>query len=178
MTSPVQLLPMFCVHCQAPIPAQPEEVAWVCQQCGQAQLLSDEKGLQPLEVRFAADIPQGAKGKPFWVAEGSVSLQRQTYRGDQTREMETFWQRSHRFFVPAYTMPFDQSVELGVRLLRQPPTLQPGSPSSFLPVTVLPEDMQSLAEFIVLSIEAERKDDLRELRFKLDLQPAELWVLP
>ncbi|NMB87191.1 MAG: hypothetical protein GYA17_02455 [Chloroflexi bacterium] len=178
MTTPVRLIPMLCIRCQNPLPAQPGETAWVCSNCGQGQLLSDEQGLEALEVHFAAGLPAGKPGRPFWVAEGTVRLQRETYRGDQSGAMQAFWGAPRRFFVPAYELPLPELVETGLRLLQQPPALQAGSPAAFLPVSVPPTDVRPLAEFILLAVEAARKDDLRELRFDLSLSAAELWVLP
>jgi hypothetical protein len=37
--------------------------------------------------------------------------------------------------------------------------------------------MRPVAEFIVLAIEAERKDQLRSLNFNLNLAAPELWIL-
>lgn len=178
MSAPVELIPMFCIRCQNAIPAQPDEVAWVCGQCSQGLLLSDEKGLTPLDFHYAADIPAGAGGKPFWVAAGKVDIRRTAFRGDRSGEMLTFWQTSRRFFIPAFELPLEEGTALGVNLLRQSPVLKPGSPAKFAPITVPPEDMRPLAEFIILSIEAERKDDLKTVEFQLQLEEPQLWVLP
>ena len=40
------------------------------------------------------------------------------------------------------------------------------------------KDIGALAEFIVLTIEAERKDRLERVEFDLDLGAPELWVIP
>ena len=48
MSAPA-LVPLMCIQCQSPIPAKPDEVAWVCATCGRGQILEDEAGLQPLE---------------------------------------------------------------------------------------------------------------------------------
>jgi hypothetical protein len=69
-------------------------------------------------------------------------------------------------------------VEQGTRMLLQPPDLQSGSPAPFQPVVTHPEDVQVYAEFIVLGIEASRKDKLKNVDFSLSLEPPELWVLP
>jgi hypothetical protein len=45
-----------------------------------------------------------------------------------------------------------------------------------MPVTVPPDDVRALAEFVVFAIEAERKDALKELSIRLDLAAPELWV--
>jgi hypothetical protein len=43
---------------------------------------------------------------------------------------------------------------------------------------VLPDDVRALAEFIVLAVEAARKDKLSHLQFDLQLGAAELWIIP
>jgi hypothetical protein len=169
---------MFCVKCQAPVPARPDEVAWVCAQCGQGLLLADEKGLAAVEVHFSAGIPAGGKGRPFWAADGQARLTRQVYKGDASREMLAFWQDPRRFFIPAFELGLEDLVRTAVGLLMQPPDVRAGSPAAFAPVTVLPGDVQALAEFVVLSIEAGRKDDLRELGMELQLGEPQLWILP
>lgn len=176
--APVSLIPMVCLRCQSPLNALPDEVAWICQTCGQGLLLDDEAGLRALGFHFAAGIPPNGTGSPFWVAEGRASLQRATYHGDQTAEMLAFWQAPRRFFIPAFDAPINHVIEIGAFMVRQPPELREGPPAKFLPVTVPPADVLPLAEFILLGVEANRKDALKELRFTLDLSAPELWVLP
>jgi len=179
MSKQIELVPLSCAKCQTPVPARPDEVAWVCSQCGQGLLLSEEKGTLPLSVNFAAGILNGQPGKPFWVATGQISLQRQIFGGgDQSREAQQFWQTPRRFFVPAYTLPLDQLIDLGSRLLQQPPALQAGGPAVFLPVILHPEDVRPMAEFIVIGIEANRKDKIKQIQFNLNLSAPELWILP
>ena len=179
MSQPIQLLPMYCLKCQSPIPAGVDETVWVCSACGQGLLLDPEKGLQALEIHVAAGIPQALPGHPYWMATGTVRANRTTFHGDQSREMQAFWAQPRRFFIPAYALELEEITRIGVNLVRQPPALTPViSTATFHPVILMPEDIRPLAEFIVLSIEAERKDALKELSFTLDLQPPELWILP
>lgn len=180
-TVPVRLLPMLCPQCQTPVPARPEETAWVCATCGQGLRLDDTTGLKPLEFHYAAGIPANQAGRPFWIANATVRLgERKTYYAntDVVREAAAMWAAPRRFFIPAFTLPLEQALELGTRLLLQPPALNPGSPAAFEPVTVRPEDMRPLAEFIVLGLEAARKDKLMSVEFGLDLESPELWILP
>lgn len=176
------LIPMLCTRCQAALAARPDEVFWVCQTCGQGLLLSDEQGLVPQVVHYGAGIAQNTPGKPIWVFWGQAQLQRQTFNnlfGDKTEEMVQFWQQPRWFFIPAYDLPLDQLVEVGVRLLRQPIALQEAaSPAAFLPVTIHPDDLRPLVEYLILAVEAERKDQLKTLTFSLKTSPPELWIMP
>ena len=67
MSLPIELVELNCLRCATPIPAQPDEVGWVCRHCGLAQRLG-EVGLTGMEVHYERSIPDGALGRPFWVA--------------------------------------------------------------------------------------------------------------
>jgi len=175
----IQLIPLVCTKCQTTVPAQPDEVAWVCGQCGQGLLLDISKGLAPLEVNYAEGIAPNILGKPFWITEGSVAFaRRQTYSGNEDREAHNFWGQPRRFYVPAYNSTLEGLLEVGSKLLVQPPSLQPGPAARFEPVTLALEDVKPLAEFIVMALEAGRKDKLKEIQFSLELSNPVLWILP
>lgn len=177
MSAGIELVPLKCLGCEAPLPSRPQEIAWRCEVCGQGQMLQGEHGLQPLEIHFAAGIAAQAAGKPFWIAEGRVSVQRETY-GGRAGEAAGFWDEPRRFCIPAFDLELEPLLEAAAALLRYPPDLTPGPPAAFAPVTLAPEDLRPLVEFTVLTVEAERKDKLRKVQVALELNPAELWILP
>ena len=182
MVQPVELIPLACLKCDTPLPAQADEVAWVCARCGQGLLLDEsaEKGLLPLEVYYTAGIEPNRKGKPYWVVEGAVQLERTIFASfnDKSKEAGELWSQPRRFFLPASEMPLQTLADLGPRLLLNPPVLQPGPPAPFEPVTVSPADLPALAEFIVLAIEAGRSDMLKQVNIQVALSTPALWVLP
>lgn len=140
--------------------------------------LDENSGLAALEVHYAAGIPASTPGRPFWVADGKVTLQRETYQGNQADEAQRFWGQSRVFFIPAYACPQETLISLGSQMLLQPPQLSEGPNTPFLPVTFSAQDARSLAEFIIMAVEASRSDMLKELRFSLELSAPDLWVLP
>lgn len=163
------------------LPAQPDEMAWRCAQCGAAWALDETDAqtfLQPVAMHFSARLNPQTPGRPFWVAEGRVSVQRETYGGDQAREAQAFWSQPRRFFVPAFVCGLDEMIQLGRKLLLQPPEMVEGPPAPHHPITVSAYDVRSLAEFIVVGLEAERRDQLRRLEFNVQLQRPELWIFP
>jgi hypothetical protein len=181
MPAPVELVALRCLRCETPVPAGPDEVAWVCGQCSQGLSLDPDHGLVPLEIQGAAGIPAGAQGRPFWVVDGQVRLQREAqggFLGNRTEQAERFWAVTRRFFIPAFTCPLDELLELGAFLIEQQPNLQPGPLSRFQPVTLSPTDVPALAEFIVLAVEAGRKDNLKRIDISLNLDSPALWILP
>ena len=179
MTQPVRLIPLLCPHCQTPIPAQPDEVAWVCGNCQKGALLDEKKGAVPLNVFFHASLAAGKKGAPFWVTRGKVTFQeRITYRGDEQKAMQDFWAEPRLFAIPAFALPLEEAIAMGVQFLHQPIPMEMGKPAPFPPIVVPPQDVHPLAEFIVMSVEAERKDALKHLKFTLTLEPLQCWILP
>jgi hypothetical protein len=178
MDRPVELIPMLCLKCSAPVPASPQEAAWVCSVCGQGMFLDEVEGLAALDFRYMAGADPSKPGKPFWVVEGRADLERETFKGNKDREASQFWQEARRFYVAAFDCSLDTLLSLGMGMIKQPPSLQAGPPMPFEPVTLPLSSVRPAAEFILTAVEAERKDKLRRLDFTLQLSPPELWVLP
>jgi hypothetical protein len=142
--------------------------------------LDEERGLLALEVNYSAGIAPHASGKPFWVAEGLVTLQRESFgsSGKQAAEAQKFWSKTHCFFIPAFHCSLETLLSLGSSLILNPPDLQPGPPAQFEPATLYAEDVKAAAEFIIMAIEAGRKDKIKEIKFSLELSAPVLWILP
>ncbi len=178
MDKPVELIPLLCIRCSTPLPAGVDEAAWVCAQCGQGLYLDESAGLAALDVHYAPGINPAKPGRPFWVCEGQVNLRRETYSGNEDIEAQQFWGQRRRFMIPAFTCPQGTLLELGSQMLANPPDLQEGPAAPFLPVTFNARDTKPLAEFIVMAVEAARRDMLKEVQFSLQLSEPVLWVLP
>lgn len=181
MTSQVALIPLRCPRCETPVPANPEEIAWACGQCGQGLLLDPSSGLIPLEIHYSAASKPDQTGKPYWVTLGRVNLRRETYGGFSGKiqqESEAFWRDDRMFVIPAFTTTLEDLQSAAVNYLRHPPILAEGSPVRFEPVTLSPDDLHAMAQFVVLAVEADRKDRLKSLDIRVELQPPVLWILP
>jgi hypothetical protein len=182
MNSSVTLNLLKCPQCSTPVPAEEDEVAWVCATCGAGLQLS-QTGLAPVAVHWAAapaaaPVSQRVDGwRPFWVFTGSAHFSsRLSFTGQAAPE--PLWNNPVRFFVPAYVCPLAQLQSLGADLTRRQPALQAGPAGTLAGCTFLPEDAEQAAEFVVLTIEAARPDKLRLVQFNLQLAAPELWVLP
>jgi hypothetical protein len=173
----VVLVPLSCVKCSAPLPAEPDQVAWVCPVCNQANYLDDEMGLQPLEIFYAASLAQNATGKPYWVTDGRASVQRETFGSSKNNEAQQFWSQTRRFFIPAYRAPLEALLAKATELLLNQPDLMPGASALFEPVTMDIKDVAAAAEFIIVAIEAGRPDRLKKVDFQLKLTKPVLWIL-
>lgn len=180
MDRPIDLVPLVCIQCSTAIPAGVEEVAWACAQCGQGMVLDEAYGLESLDIHYAVDIAQNSIGKPYWVADGQVTMERNTYdyAGEYGKAAEQFWGQSRRFFVPAFQTPLESLLEVAKARLLNPPRLNSGSAARFEAVTLYRDDVLAVAEFIVIAIEAGRKDKIKSIDFELKLSKPVLWILP
>ena len=180
MDKPIDLVPLVCLQCQTPIPANPDEVAWVCGQCGQGLALDEELGISALQVNYQAGLPANTVAHPYWVTQGQVKLDRKTYGSGRkhAQAAEAFWAQPRRFFVPAFVASLEALLSQATQLLLNPPPLQPGPAVRFKAVTMPAGDVRAAAEFIVMAVEAERKDKIKSIHFELTLSPPVLWILP
>ena len=81
--------------------------------------------------------------------------------------------------MPAFACPFEEVLELGSRLLQDSPYwFQPGPEVLFRPITLLPQDVETLAELIIYEIKARRIDYLEKVEFELKLDKPSMWILP
>ena len=175
----VELRLLKCLRCGALVPAQEEEVAWVCAQCGQGLQLAPE-GVAPLTVKWAAGRAGVASlhWAPFWIFVGTVTFSsRESYSG--SRPPEKLWGSPVRFFVPAFAATLRQMQELGANLTRRQLQLAAGPAQGAVSgCTLSLDDARQAADFIVLTIEADQSDKLKYVGFSVKLAQAELWLLP
>lgn len=178
MSQSISLLPLYCPNCGVPIKAQPDEIAWICSQCKEGILLTSENKLNLSKIQFQQSGQEAKEGFPYWVTTIKVSLNRETLRGDLTNDMLRFWQNPKTVFIPAFEIALEEMLERAEVLIKNPPLLFAGSEISFRPVVLAPEDLKSYIEFLVMQIEADRQDDLKQLTFELQLDEPALWILP
>lgn len=179
MDQTVILVPMNCIKCSTPIPAEPDQVAWVCPVCDQCMYLDEETGLQEQEIYYSIGLTPAIPGKPYWVADGQVSLQRETFgSAKNSAEAQLFWGQPRRFFIPAYAASLEELLNRAKDLLLSPPILREGQKNLFQPVIMDKKDVSAAVEFLVVAIEADRSDRLKKVDFQLKISKPGLWILP
>ena len=175
----IELSLLKCLRCDRLVPAQEEETAWVCAQCGQGLQLTPT-GLAPLTVNWASARPgvTALRWLPFWAFTGAVHfVRRESYQGQ--RAPDPLWNTPGRFYIPAFSASLQQVQALGADLIRRQIRPKAGPvPGPLSGCTSRLDDARQAAEFIVLTIEAAQSDKLRAIDFSLQLEAPELWVLP
>ena len=179
----MKLLLLRCPVCQNGLEPADEDVVVVCRQC-HTPLSLGEQGIAPFELFYAQ--PKGEHGAwlPFWLFEGRVRMTtRQTQGGGKSaaKDAEQMWSVPRRLFVPAWDCPVPQARQIGRQMIENQVMLTAVErpPQAEMTSAVLsPDDARKLLDFIILTIEAERSDWLKDIRFALEAPPPTLWAIP
>jgi hypothetical protein len=178
MSQSIALTPLICPNCATPIPANADEIAWVCAQCRQCYLLNHEDRLVPLQIQYQQRTQDVECGFPYWVTTAKVDLLRETLRGNLTKDSLQFWQNPRTVFIPAYSTEMEALLKKAEALIKNPPVLFSAEMMTFKPVILSLVDLRAYVEFLVMQIEADRQDNLKQLTFELQLSDPVLWILP
>jgi hypothetical protein len=180
----MKLVLLRCPNCARPLSPDNDDVLFMCSNCFTAVTI-DERGVQKADVRFA--LPTKAdettqKWLPYWVYHGQVEiLNRETQGRSNNQASQLQWANPLRMYVPAWEISMKVAQEVGSKLIqRQPVTrfIERPDGAYLEPAVVSPEDAFRLLEFIILAIEARRKDWLKALDFRIEAGEPELWAMP
>jgi hypothetical protein len=188
----MKLLPLRCPSCRHLLPVENDDVLVDCAHCCTAVLVDDD-GVRTAEVRFAVSATAPAQDGhwlPYWVFHGRVHIQQRETQGGggwgilaATPEAESsqLWGSDRYLYVPAWRLPLHEAQAIGSDLIQLQPAYafidRPES-ARLQPAAITAADAGKIVEFIVLAIEARRKDWLKRLAFELELGPGQLWALP
>lgn len=180
----MKLVALRCPTCANPLAVDNDDVVVECHNCRTMVAIS-QNGPVKMSVPFAVMQNQQVAAKqwvPFWIFNGRVLIKRrETQGGSAENESRQLWGSPRALYVPAWEMSLQTAQNVGSRLIQQQPNLQKverPEEAHFLSATVMPDDARKLLEFIVLAIEARRKDWLKKLEFDLEVGDPQMMALP
>ena len=178
----MKLVLLRCPSCSAALAPNDDDLIVACPQCGAGVQLSDE-GLEPIEVRYAAGAaqPKAEAWRPWWVFTGRVEIiRRDTQGGNQRDEASQFWAQVKRLYVPAWELSLQSVRDQGLALLKQQPewrAIPRPTTARLTPVVVSVVDARKLLDYLVVTMEASRKDWLKDIQFSIEAGWPELWAV-
>lgn len=181
----MKLLLLRCPVCQEGLHPEDNDVVLACTNC-HSPIALDENGMDEANVHYAAatKLESVTHWLPFWITYGRVNItNRQTQgsnRGAQ-KDSQEMWETERYLYIPAWDMPIPEARQLGRTLVESQPVLVEGerpAVGTFTAANVTAEDALKLLELIILTIETERKDWLKDLKFTIQAPPPELWIVP
>ena len=181
----MKLLALKCPVCaQRLTPKSNQVLVMECGQCDTAVSINTDTGVSQTNVQYAQAKENTEAWLPLWVCDARVNItSRQTRKRDGRSEQASheLWGRPRQLCVPAWTLDMQTARQLGTQLIENQPQLQVTEKQKgaiMAEMVVHQEDALKLIEFIVLSIEAERKDWLTDLKFEVETRATNLWVVP
>lgn len=181
----MQLLALKCPTCGQNLKPQSNEAVVVsCGNCRTAVSLH-QSDIKAIDVKYAAPSSNDVTAwLPMWVFKGKVNITRRESQGSSKgadKDAAQLWGSANRLFVPAWQEPVQQARGIGSQFTVRQPRLDPIEPTDEMlmqEATITPEDGLKLLDFIVLSLEADRKDWLEDLQFNINTTGHELWAIP
>jgi predicted RNA-binding Zn-ribbon protein involved in translation (DUF1610 family) len=180
----MKLVLLRCPNCARPLAPDDDDVVMMCPNCFTCVSI-DERGVQKADVRFALPSrsdESAQKWLPFWVYHGRVQiLNRETQGRSDNKASQQQWANPLRMYVPAWEISMKVAQEVGSKLIEHQPEIrfaQRPEGAIMSPAVVTTGDAFRLLEFIVLAIEARRKDWLKSLDFRIEAGEPELWAMP
>jgi hypothetical protein len=181
----MKLVLLRCPNCAEPLKPDNDDVVLACKNCHTPVAIA-VKGAVKMPVQFAIPPrhePGSKRWMPFWVFTGKVNITVRETQGGRSQEKEavSLWGVQRRFFVPAWELGSHVAQDIGSRLIERPPTygkIDRPEEAHLQTAIISPSDAKKLIEFIVLAIEARRKDWLRDLEFNLEVGEPQMWAVP
>ena len=180
----MKLLALRCPVCNQPLAPENEHIVFACGHCHAAVHIGDD-GLTPMDLHYATPAAGATVTHwlPYWVFHGRVHITRRDTQGRGSSEgaATQFWGQPRHLYVPAWELSLKVAQQMGSTMIQRQPLPQPlpqPAGGRLLPVTLTADDARKMLEFIVLAIEARRKDWLKRLEFHLELEPPALWAFP
>ena len=179
-----QLIALKCTSCGGQLAVEINDYVVYCFNCGNGYEIVEGK-LVPIEVNFAHPAIQGQGDvvyKPFWLMNINVNI---TSRDASGSFVSNIFGGSHKmqgdvlFYVPAFWMTIDSVKNIGSTFTLKNPAASPQKYNTKMTgFTFSKEDAKKIAEFIFLSIEAEKSDTVRNIEYELNVNSIQVLGVP
>ncbi len=180
-----KLIALKCVSCDSGLVVEVNDNVVYCSSCGSGYEIINDK-LVPIEINFAKPLIQG-KGemvyKPFWLMKIYVNILSRNSSGGWISNL--FGSNKNQtegevlFYVPAFWMTIDSVKNIGGTFTLKNPVASPQKYNvKMTGFNFSKDDAKKIAEFIFLSIEAEKSDTLKSIQYKLDVKSTEVLGIP
>jgi hypothetical protein len=176
---------IHCKNCGSGLVVELNDYVTYCSSCGSGFELTDF-GLIPIEVNFAAPVLP-AEGdiiyKPFWLVKTHIEiLNREASGGFISNIFGGSGQATSgdiTFYIPAFYCSLDAMKHLAQNFTVKNPVASPQKFNSKITGFAYgKEDAKKLSEFILISIEAEKKDTMKNFEYRIDYNAFEVLGIP
>jgi hypothetical protein len=183
----MHVIQIKCPNCQQPIFSKNVDRVFWCDKCNTMHTRNGGTKVLDIEIgNFNPSIPGQVTFIPFWRVWANFAIHQSNVAGGTMFKMSRFFrgdtgQGSLFIFVPAMELDIGTFKNMAVNM-----TLDPPRPSSRLdfgnlpraPVKMTKEEALQVADFVFVTIEADKPGVMQTLDYTLDVQDARLVYLP
>ena len=179
-----QLIAIKCTSCGSGLMVEVNDYVVYCSNCGNGYEIIDAK-LVPMEINFAKPAVKGQGDvvyKPFWLMNINVNIISRDASGGF---ISNLFGGSHKtsgdvlFYVPAFWMTIDSVKNIGGTFTLKNPVASPQKFNTKMTgFAFSKEDAKKIAEFIFLSIEAEKSDTVRSIEYEMKVNSIQVLGVP
>lgn len=183
----MRVIAIRCPSCDQPIHGKSGDRAFYCANCNTVHVR--EPAPQKIDYEIGSFGPGGDGNRvyvPFWRLYGTVTIQHEQVSGGHVFRLQNWLSGGSRsgnlfIYVPAGPLPPDMVRNWGIALTERHP--QYDLKMDFgdvprLPVTLTRQEAGELADFIVLTMEAQQPGTLQQLSYTLEINTSKLVYLP
>ena len=173
-----------CKSCGSGLVVEINDCVTYCGSCGNGfEIINGE--LNPIEINFAsAAIPGNAEViyKPFWLIKTSVEILERTAAGGFMKNIFGGSSESSgdiTFYIPAFYCKLDDLKKLASAFTQKNPVASPQKYNAKITGFAYgKDDAKKLAEFILISFEAEKSDTMKTFRYNINYNSFEILGIP
>lgn len=183
----MQVIQVKCPKCGNPIYSKQKDTVFHCTNCGTMHIRNG--GIQILDIEigtFNVNAPPDRVYVPFWRMYSTVVINNHQSAGGGFRKLSN-WLRGEGnsgnlfIWIPASEMDIDRFKAMAVDFTVNPPPYSTRLDFGLVPklsTAVKREEAMEMADFVIVTIEAEKPGVLQNLDYSLTVHDAKLVYLP
>jgi hypothetical protein len=179
-----QIKALKCTSCNGELTVDANDYVAYCSNCGNGYEIVTDK-LVPIEVNFAKPLLSGQGEivyRPFWLMNLNVNIISRDSSGGWVSNLfggSNKTQGDVLFYVPAFWLTIDSVKNIGGTFTMKNPIASPQNYNvKMTGFNFSKVDARKIAEFIFLSIEAEKSDTLRDIKYEMKINSVQVLGVP
>jgi len=174
-----------CKNCGSGLVVEVNDNIVYCSSCGSGfEIINGE--LNPIEINFAAPALPGKEEmiyKPFWLIKSHISILERKSSGEFFKNLFGGTGEASSgdiiFYIPAFYCPLDKMKNLSTQFTIRNPVASPQKYNvKLFGFAYGREDAKKLSEFILISLEAEKKDTMKSFKYDMKFNSMEILGIP
>jgi hypothetical protein len=173
-----------CKNCGSGLVVEVNDNLVYCSSCGSGFEIIDGK-FEPIEINFAAASIRSEGEmvyKPFWLIDANVNILERKSSGGFLKNIFGGNEASSgniKFYIPAFYTSLDSMKNISTQFTIKNPVASPQKYNVKLTGFAYgKEDAKKFAEFILISLEAEKSDTMKKFRYELKFNAFEILGIP